>query len=281
MKKILYILCLVIGIVLIDSAQALILNNPPFIGIETRGMMKKGILVDTYFCNPDDKHTVLKGVKYACHVKIDYTLVDKTVENEDMSFDTALQNFFEDDNYVYYWDCIKDEYMIVRYATGEEIRISDALKANKLSIQELDDAGIKYIKNERQKVELQSPPALYLYVEGDNNKAQALLGTYSWRITKCGESVYICADSLHPSEMKYKDENILKYNNSNIFIESENALISSVNIYDVNKTEKIKKIYFDNEKIMLGNLTKGEYALEIVASYDQGNVYYGLKILVE
>ena len=50
---------------------------------------------------------------------------------------------------------------------------------------------------------------------------------------------------------------------------------------DVNKTAKIKKIYFYNEKILLGNLTKGEYVLEIVASYDQGNAYYGLKILVE
>ena len=137
--------------------------------------------------------------------------------------------------------------MVVRYESGKEITMSEALKTNIISIQELDKSVIGYIKNEKQKVELESPPDLYLYIGDNSNKSKALRGTYSWKLTKCGVEEMIMADSLHPSEMKYRDENILKYQNSIINIETDNALISSVNIYNINKTEKIKKISYDNK----------------------------------
>ena len=98
---------------------------------------------------------------------------------------------------------------------------------------------------------------------------------------KDGKEEIIAADSLHPSQMKYADINTLKYKNSKIKIDSKNATITNANIYNMSKTEKIKKISFDNETIMLGSLQKGEYVLEIIAKYSQGNAYYGIKIVVE
>ena len=280
MKKFIYIACLIVGIILLDTAQALVFDNAPIIGLQTKGMKKEGLFVNTYYCNPDEKYTVLKGVKLSCPYKEqEFTFVDKTKEDENFVCDTALQNFFEDENYVYYWDCVKDEYMIVRYENGKEMTISESLKNHQFGIEKLDEAGIQYIKNEKQKVELQSPPNLYLYIKGDDNKAKALLGTYSWKLTKCGVEEMMLADSLHSTEMRYNDENILIYNDSTIYIESENALISSVNIYYINKTDKIKKISFDNNTIMLGSLQPGEYVLEIIAHYPQGDVCYGIKLI--
>ena len=79
------------------------------------------------------------------------------------------------------------------------------------------------------------------------------------------------------ADIKVKD--IAK--NGEIKIDSKNATITNANIYNMSKTEKIKKISFDNETIMLGSLQKGEYVLEIIAKYSQGNAYYGIKIVVE
>ena len=56
--------------------------------------------------------------------------------------------------------------MIVRYENGKEMTISESLKNHQFGIEKLDEAGIQYIKNEKQKVELQSPPNLYLYIKG-------------------------------------------------------------------------------------------------------------------
>ena len=43
-SKILIIFEIVVGMILFDSIQALIFNNNPIIGFQTRGMKKEGIL---------------------------------------------------------------------------------------------------------------------------------------------------------------------------------------------------------------------------------------------
>ena len=118
-------------------------------------------------------------------------------------------------------------------------------------------------------------------IDGDTTKATAVRGTYSWEIMKDGKEEVIMADSLHPSQIKYNDINTIKLNDTKVNIESNNATISSANIFNIDKTESIKKISWDNNTIMLGNLKAGEYVLEIVASYTQGKVYYGVKLVVE
>jgi len=127
----------------------------------------------------------------------------------------------------------------------------------------------------------ETPPDLFVYLDGDTTKATAVRGTYSWKIMKDGKEEVIMADSLHPSQMKYNDINTLKLTDTKVKIEANNARISSANIYNINKTENIKKISFENNVIMLGNLKAGEYVLEIVADYSQGKVYYGVKLVVE
>lgn len=150
LKKILIILGVIVTIIILDSIQALIFDINPIIGIETRGMKRIGILVDTHHCGNGKHDTVIKGFSYSCKYNGGkYVLIDKTKEKEDFSCDTALEKFYEDDKYVYYWNCIKNNYMLVRYDDGDEETISEALKQKHIDINILDKFNINYIKEEK------------------------------------------------------------------------------------------------------------------------------------
>ena len=286
-KKILIIVGIIIGIILLDSIIALYFDTSPFIRIRdyagggTVIYIDKGILVDTYCVTNGIKDTVIKGFSYSLDYDPNITIVDKTKSIEDFTADTALEPFYEDDDYIYSYPSIISDYIIVRYSDGTEETVKEALKNNRIEIGYLDKFNIHYIKQEKTQVEIQSPPDLFVYLDGQTTKTKAALGTHSWKIMKDGKEEFIMADSLHPSQMQYSNINTLELNAEKINIESENADISSVNIYHIDKTGKIKKISFDNKTIMLGDLSKGEYALEIIANYSQGTVYYGIKIIVK
>jgi len=281
------IIGIIIGIILLDSLQALVFDNSPILKIReyyNGGDLyykDKGLLVDTYCGTNGIKDTAIKGFSYSLAYDSNITLIDKTKNIKDFAAATALEPFYDDESYTYFWSCIKNKYMIVKYSDGSEELISDALKQGHIDIQILDKFNISYIKEEKFQMYQETPPELFVYLENETTKAKALLGTHSWKILKDGKEEVIMADSAHPSHIKYSDDNTLKYRESKIKIESTNATISSVNIYNIDKTEKIKKVSFDNENIMLGNLKKGEYVLEIIANYSQGKVYYGVKLVVE
>jgi len=281
------------GIILlfvIDLICIFTINRPLLAIKEDNGdsvnFVYRGLLYDTLYCHEYSTPQIKpKGTKISCAVeRVDIGKVikfeDKTKNIEDFACDTALEKFYEDANYTYYWNCMKNEYMIVKYENEFEETISNALKYGTITINDLDRYNIDYIKENKNQEELQTPPDIFVYID-ENEKAKALLGTYSWKITKDGIEEVITADSKHPSQIKYDDINTLKLNATKVNIESNNATISSANIYNIDKTESIKKISWDNSTIMLGNLNAGEYVLEIVASYSQGKVYYGVKLVVE
>ena len=150
MKKIIIIIVVLIGIILLDSIQALVFDNNPIIGIQTRNMKKVGILVDTYHCGNGKHNTVIKGFSYSCSYNGgNYKLIDKTKDKVNFSCAEALESFYEDSKYIYFWSCIKNKYMIVRYDSGYEETISDSLKEGHIDIKDLDKFNISYIKEEK------------------------------------------------------------------------------------------------------------------------------------
>lgn len=154
MKKALKISFVVIGvviaIVLLDSIQALVFDNNPVIGIQTKNMKKVGILVDTHHCGNGKHDTVIKGFSYSCSYNGgNYILVDETKNKIDFACAEALQSFYQDEQYTYYWSCMKNKYMIVKYDDGSKELISEALKNKHIEISVLDKFDIDYIKEER------------------------------------------------------------------------------------------------------------------------------------
>jgi len=155
-KKNLIIIGTIIGIILLDSIQALVFDNNPIIKIKEYynggdlNYKSKGILVDTYNCTSGKKDTQLKGFSYSCNYKGgNYTLIDKTKDIKDFLCAEALEEFYEDTNYTYYWDCMKNKYMIVKYDNGSEETISQALLKGHIDIQILDKFDISYYKEEK------------------------------------------------------------------------------------------------------------------------------------
>ena len=59
-KYIIFALCLFVGIILLDTLQALIFNNNPIIGTETKCGKKDGVFVSTYHCG-DKNFTKIKS----------------------------------------------------------------------------------------------------------------------------------------------------------------------------------------------------------------------------
>lgn len=146
-KVIFIVITFVIGIILFDSLQALIFDNNPIIGIDTRCMKRIGILVETYHCDNGKRDTVIKGFSYSCLYNCEnYTLIDKTKKIKNFVCAEALEIFFENKKYVYYWSCIKNKYMVVEYDNGLEEEISEALRKGNIDINILDKLGISYIK---------------------------------------------------------------------------------------------------------------------------------------
>lgn len=144
-KLLLIIFCIIVGIILLDSIQALIFNNNPIIGIQTRGMKKVGILVETFHCGNGKHDTVIKGFSYSCSYNWgNYVLVDNAKYCASMK-----SEFYQDENYIYYWDCIKGQDMLVKYDNGFVETIDEALKQGHIVIQDLDKFELEYIKEEK------------------------------------------------------------------------------------------------------------------------------------
>ena len=113
-------------------------------------MKKVGILVDTHHCGNGKHDTVIKGFSYSCNYEGGkYTLVDETKKIKDFACDEALEGFYADNTYTYYWSCIKNKYMIVKYDDGSKELISEALENKHIDIQMLDKFNISYIKEEK------------------------------------------------------------------------------------------------------------------------------------
>ena len=149
-KRFLLVIGVIVAIILLDSIQALVFDNNPIIGIQTRNMKKVGILVDTHHCGNGKHDTVIKGFSYSCNYEGGkYILVDETQKIKNFTCAEALEGFYADENYTYYWSCIKNKYMVVEYDDGSKELISEALKNNHIDIQTLDKFDISYIKYEK------------------------------------------------------------------------------------------------------------------------------------
>ena len=74
---------------------------------------------------------------------------DKTKEIKDFACAEALEGFYADNEYTYYWSCMKNDYMVVKYNSGYEETISVALKNGAIKIDDLDRFNISYIKYEK------------------------------------------------------------------------------------------------------------------------------------
>lgn len=60
-----------------------------------------------------------------------------------------LEEFYEDDKYIYSFPCIQSKSVYVKFENGNKMLVVDALEENKVTIKELINAGLKVYKKEK------------------------------------------------------------------------------------------------------------------------------------
>lgn len=61
----------------------------------------------------------------------------------------TLEDFYEDDEYIYSFPCVKSQSVYVKFENGNKMLVVDALESEKVTIDELIKAGLEVEKREK------------------------------------------------------------------------------------------------------------------------------------
>lgn len=160
MKRLFKIIIAIIGIIILSIIVDLIciftLNRPLFALKVRTPYTYTGIFYNTYNC-PEYSMPQIKSkkTKFSCSVdRINIGKIDKIVDTtkNKLNFVCAevLEQFYEDEEYEYFYNCMKGKYVIVRYENGYEETVANALKYKTITISDLDKYNIEYIKYKKE-----------------------------------------------------------------------------------------------------------------------------------
>ena len=166
MKKIFYILIIFFIVIVIDSLIAFSFDKSPIFRYRVYyndtdiKQVDKGLFVDCYYCVDGKVDTVIKGSGYSCSSNLDkendeviknYKEVLRIVDEStpDDMFGQMLEDFYEDDEYIYSFPDTRSSVIIVYYVDGSKENVKEALKNGHINISELDKFNIKYYKTEK------------------------------------------------------------------------------------------------------------------------------------
>ena len=151
---------IIVLVIVIDITCIFTIHRPLFaIRSENNGSNNEvyyGLFYNTYNCAEYSIPQIkAKWNKFNCAVGKDdigkvVEIKDTTSEIKDFTCAEALESFYEDEDYIYYWNCMKDKYMIVKYESGFEETISNALKHETITIDDLETYNIEYVKDAKR-----------------------------------------------------------------------------------------------------------------------------------
>ena len=181
----------------------------------------------------------------------------------------ALEQFYEDENYTYYWNCIKNKHMIVEYNDGTNELISDALKNKHIDIQILDKFNINYIKYPKEKFNKNYK----LSIIEANNCNLKLNEYYKYEdrkvYTTCLDEIYLQRENSDAIiTLKYHLENV-----NQTFDRSISQLVSDMEVVSMLKDGGTTIYKKDNYTIILCNTIDGNKDIYIGNKdfkYEQG-----------
>ena len=89
--------------------------------------------------------TVFNNLKY--DIEKEFVIVDSSKSNKNFACDTASEEIYKDDEYIYYLPCQKSQYIKVIYAPNEyQEGLKSSLEDGKIKISDLDEFNIEYTK---------------------------------------------------------------------------------------------------------------------------------------
>ncbi len=165
---VLTIAIIIVVLIVGDTLLALALKRKPLLSwkisyLNGEGYVYKGLLMDSFYCTEDDEVTLkqkfkLSGFKCSNDTKKPEKSNKQVTDIRDTSKDkngfrcsSAKEMFYEDDEYKYFLECTNSSYIIVTYYNDKTENIKSALENGKITIKDLDEYGIKYLKEEQKK----------------------------------------------------------------------------------------------------------------------------------
>ena len=235
MKKTIKYLCILVGVILLiflmDLSRSVLFNKEPLIVISTTNdngvKVSNSILYKTYNCNGK---IYVESISSKFNCPIENKLITLTQNNKDICID-GIDYFYEDENYRYYFTCLKSNYIIVNI-NDKEYMLKDAL-----------ENGIITIKDIENKIELKKENKKENKVTNDiklikeNNKCSTKVEKiYTYNKI---EYYYDCSDHIYTLEIGNENISLCKA------LESGKVTINKLKELGLNVIEKEIK---DNKK---------------------------------
>ena len=121
-------------------------------------------------------------------------IIDHSVD-DGVSYDTALELFYTDDRYNYYFSNIISQYIIVEFDDGTKNNVKDALTAGEITISDLDKFEIQYSKTEKS-VQPGANPYFYAEVLEVTEKNILVKPDNDSKETKSADKIYVSLDVI-------------------------------------------------------------------------------------
>lgn len=166
MKKIGNIILIIVAVIVLHTIIDLIAIysfNRPVFAVKGDNYKYHGLFYDTYFCREYSAPFIkAKWNKYECIIPNENIITeDKTkkiskiedlmMTRNDLMCAQALETFYSDSEYEYYFNCMKSGMIIVTYEDGTEENVKEALNNGNITIEDLDKHNIGYNRKPRVK----------------------------------------------------------------------------------------------------------------------------------
>jgi hypothetical protein len=89
------------------------------------------------------------GIVILCINKVVFSKSKIQIIDATYSCAQSLEKFYEDDKYIYYFPCVQSGSVYVKFENGNKMLVVDALEEEKVTIEELLDAGLEVRKQEK------------------------------------------------------------------------------------------------------------------------------------
>ena len=122
-------------------------NNPAYYRVNDNGENVKFVNEDYIKGRIYDllsENYINKNNQPFTHLKI----IDK-VKEENIACAEALEQFYEDKEFIYYFPCIKSKNVIVIYSNGYQETVATSLEYGDITIEDLERNNIEFIKHKK------------------------------------------------------------------------------------------------------------------------------------
>lgn len=202
MKKTIKYLCILVGAILLiflmDLSRSVLFNKEPLIVISTTNdngvKVSNSILYKTYNCNGK---IYVESISSKFNCPIEDKLITLTQNNKDICID-GIDYFYEDENYRYYFTCLKSNYIIVNI-NDKEYMLKDALENGIITIKDIENK-IEFKKESKKENKVTNDIKL---IKENNKCSTKVEKIYTYNKV---EYYYDCSDHIYT--LKIGNENI-------------------------------------------------------------------------